>query len=99
MIAPLLITYIIASVLVTLLATGRRISFSGAFITSLLMSPVIGLITILKTEKNINIKHYTTRYVCPECNIEYTQEKDCCDFCKEMGKEIKLEPNRVLLYE
>ncbi len=99
MIAPLLITYIIASVLVTLLAIGRRISLSGAFITSLLMSPVIGLITILKTEKNINIKHYTTRYVCPECNIEYTQEKDCCDFCKEMGKEIKLEPNRVLLYE
>jgi len=99
MIAPLLITYISASILVTLLAIGRRISFAGAFITSLLMSPIIGIITILKSEKNISIKHYSTRYVCPECNIEYNQEKDCCDFCKEMGKEIKLEPKRVLIYE
>jgi len=99
MIAPLLISYISASILVTLLAIGRRISFSGAFITSLLMSPIIGIITILKSEKIISIKHYSTRYVCPQCNIEYNQEKDCCDFCKEMGKEIKLEPKRVLIYE
>ena len=99
MIAPLLITYISASILVTLLATGRRISFAGAFITSLLMSPIIGIIAILKSEKNISIKHYSTRYVCPVCNIEYSHEKECCDFCKEMGKEIKLESKRVLIYE
>lgn len=99
MIAPILITYISASVLVTLFATGRRISFTGAFVTSLLMSPIVGLITILKTERKISIKHYSTRYVCPVCNIEYTQEKNSCVFCKEMGKEIKLEPKRVLINE
>ena len=98
MIAPLLISYISASILVTLFAIGRRISFAGAFFTSLVMSPIVGLITVLKTEKNIHIKHYSTRYVCPECNIEYTQQKQCCDFCKEMGKEIDLKPTRVLIY-
>ncbi|NOY49504.1 MAG: hypothetical protein GXO88_02905 [Chlorobi bacterium] len=99
MITPIVITYISVSVFVTLFAIGRRISFAGAFVTSLLMSPVVGLIAIFKSEKNIKIKYYTTRYVCPQCNIEYTQEKENCDFCKEMGNEVKLQPNRVLIHE
>ena len=97
MITPLIIAYIVISVMVTLFAIGRRISFAGAFFTSVFLSPIVGLIAILKTDKNIVVSHYTTRYVCPECNIEYTEEKDHCSFCQEMGKETTLVPKRVIM--
>jgi hypothetical protein len=97
MIAPIIITYIGVSVLVAFLAIGRRISFAGAFFTSVFMSPLVGLIAILKTDKNLKIKYYITRYSCPVCNYEYTEEKECCNFCKEMGNTVKLEPKRILI--
>ncbi len=97
MITPIILTYIGISVMVALFAFGRRISFAGAFFTSVFLSPLVGIIAILKTDKNIRVKHYTTRYVCPKCNIEYTEEKENCSFCLEMGEKIKVKPTRILL--
>lgn len=99
MMTPIILTYLGFSVLVALFASGRRISFAGAFFTSILMSPLVGILAILKSEKNMLIKHYATRYVCPKCNFEYTEEKEHCDFCNEMGKTIKLESVRILIQE
>jgi hypothetical protein len=99
MITPIIITYLALSVLVTLFATGRRISFAGAFVTSVFLSPLVGLVAIIKSDKNIRVKFYATRYVCPNCNYEYTEEKTHCSFCGEMGNEEKLKPNKLLLLE
>jgi hypothetical protein len=99
MIAPIVILYVGVSVLVTMLAFGRRISFGGAFLTSLFLSPVVGLIAILKSDKNIKVNYYATRYVCPKCNFEYTEPKLYCSLCKEMGHNVKLEPKRMLIKE
>jgi len=99
MIAPLIITYLMISVMVTMFAIGRRISFAGAFFTSIFMSPLLGLIAILKTDKIIRIKHYSTKYVCPKCNIEHNENLEYCSFCREMGKLSKLEKRKVLITE
>lgn len=99
MITPIIITYIGASVMVAFLTIGRRISFVGALVTSVFMSPVVGLITIIKSDKNIKVKYYTTRYSCPVCKYEYTEQKENCSFCKEMGNTVKLEPKRMLIQE
>ena len=95
----IIVTYVSLSFLVALLAFGRRISFAGALFTSVLMSPLVGLIAILKSEKNIKVKHYTNRYICPRCNIEYTQKKNTCDFCDEMGVTEELIPTKTLQME
>lgn len=89
MLVPFVITYIGSSVLVSLLALRRRISITGAFLVSLFMSPIIGLITILKSQRNIIIKHYNTRYICPECNTEQSSKDHVCGLCDEMGKKIE----------
>jgi len=99
MITPIILTYIGLSILVAAFASGRRISFAGAFFTSVFMSPLVGIIAILKSERNMMVKHYTTRYVCPKCNFEYTEDKEHCDFCYEMGKTVKLESVRILIQE
>ena len=96
---PIIITYFVLSVLVTFFAVGRRISFAGAFVTSVFLSPLVGLVAVLKSEKNIKVKYYATRYVCPKCNYEYTEEKTHCSLCGEMGKVEKLKPNKLLLLE
>ena len=85
--------------MVAFLAIGRRISFAGALVTSVFMSPLVGLIATLKSDKNIKIKYYTTRYSCPVCNYEFTEQKEHCSFCKEMGNTTKLEPKRILIVE
>lgn len=99
MITPIIITYIGISVLVAFLAIGRRISFAGAFFTSVFMSPLVGLVAILNSDKNIKVKYYTTRYSCPECKYEYTEQKEYCSFCKKKGITVKLEPKQILLLE
>ena len=97
--ALLIITYLGISVAIAFLAMGRRISFAGALITSVFMSPFVGLIAILKSERNLTIKYYTTRYICPKCNFEYTEDNEHCGFCQEMGRTVKLEPTRILIQE
>jgi len=97
MITPIILIYVGISIMVALFAFGRRISFAGVFFTSVLLSPLVGIFAILKTDKNIRVKHYTTRYVCPKCNIEYAQEKEFCTFCLEMGEKINIKSTRVLL--
>lgn len=99
MITPIILTYIGFSILVAAFAYGRRISFAGAFFTSVFMSPLVGIVAIIKSDKNMLVKHYSTRYVCPNCNFEYTEDKEHCDFCYEMGETVKLKSVRILIQE
>ena len=97
--ASVIITYFVLALLVTLLATGRRISFAGAFTINLVFTPIIGLLTILKSQKNIIIKHYRTRYVCPECHRELNNDDHYCELCNEMGKIVKPEKKKFFINE
>jgi len=56
-----LITYLLLALAVSFFSLGKRISYLNVFFISLLFTPIIGLIIVLKTENNIITHHYITR--------------------------------------
>ncbi len=64
------ITYLVLSFAVSLISLSKRISFIKVFIISLLLTPVTGLITVLKAENNIITHHYTTSNTCSSCGSD-----------------------------
>ncbi len=85
MIIYFILAYLVVTVFVTTLAADRRISFGTAFIVSLFLTPVLGLFTILKTDKKIIVSHYSNKYRCPRCQSVYTRYNKYCTQCLAEG--------------
>ncbi len=81
--------YLVITLIVTAFATGKRISFANAFTYSFFMTPFVGLLAVLKSEKKVKITHYVTRYSCPRCNAKFTSETEYCPSCLEEGVKVK----------
>ena len=79
------ITYLVLAFAVSLLSLSKRISFIEIFIISLLLTPVTGLITVVKAENNILTHHYTTTNACSSCGSDNTENDEVCTHC---GMEI-----------
>ncbi len=86
-----LIGYVIVAGLVSVLAAERRISVGEAFTISFLLTPVLGLLAIIKSGKKIKITHYVNTYHCPRCNAEFKSNNDFCPNCLAEGVEVKPE--------
>jgi len=51
---PLIIPYIVLSLAVAIFGANRKFGFWGYFFGSMLLTPAIGLILVLASDKNIN---------------------------------------------
>ena len=90
MLVSILIGYILISALVSLLSVGRRISYAGVLTISLFLTPVIGLVAVLRAEHSLNISHYVTRFSCPHCQMQFTEPHTFCPFCSENQIPVRL---------
>jgi len=89
-----IVGYLLVAVLVSAFAVDRRISVGEAFTISFFLTPVMGLLAILKSGKKIKITHYINNYHCPRCNTEYKSDKDYCPYCLSEG--VKIKPEKTM---
>ncbi len=97
MIVYFIVAYLIFTFLVTALAVNRRISMGNAFTLSFFLTPLLGLLAILKTDKTIKITHYATKYHCPRCQAEFNTHKEYCPSCLAEGVKVKPEQAEIKL--
>lgn len=83
MLESLIIGYILLSIVIGFFSLNKRIGFGTTLSISLLLTPVAGLVAVMKSDSFLRRSRYLTRYRCPECNMEFTEPHDCCPFCKE----------------
>ncbi len=47
------------SIIISLFSYGKRISFLGAVLINIFLTPLVGIISILKADDNVITRHYT----------------------------------------
>jgi len=97
MIIYFIIAYLLFTFLVSVLAANRRISMGNAFTFSFFLTPILGLFTVLKTDKTIKITHYVTKYHCPRCQAAFDTNKEYCPSCLSEGIKVKPEKANIKL--
>lgn len=78
-----LVIYVLLSLIISMLSFGKRINFIGALLISLFLTPIVGLISILKTDNNIITHHYTMTAICSSCNKQFEDSQKRCTDCGE----------------
>lgn len=66
---------------------GKRISFLGALVINIFLTPIVGIISILRTDNNIITHHYTMTSNCNSCKAEYN---DILTECPQCGSDIQV---------
>ncbi len=82
-----LISYLLISLIISFFSFGKRISFIGTLLINLLLTPVIGIISVIKADNNIITHNYTNTSSCVYCNIEVM---DIGSMCPNCGKEMEV---------
>lgn len=75
------VTYLIISLVISLFSYRKRISFSEALLINLFLTPIVGLISIIKSADNIVKHHYSMTKTCNNCNYEVDDNVVACPKC------------------
>jgi len=75
------ITYILFSVIISLLSLNKRIGFVESLLISLFLTPIVGLAIVLKTKNNILTSHYSMKHTCNTCGDVISQKEKECPSC------------------
>ena len=86
-IAGIIYTFFVISL--AKLGSGRVCGGLKALIISLLLTPLIGLIYVIRSPQKNTLK--IIHYRCPACNLDYTSKHRYCPSCQKEGKSIHLE--------
>ncbi len=92
-----LIIYLLLSLFVSFISFGKRISFIEIFYISVFLTPIVGLITVLKAENNILIRHYTMTYTCTSCEKGVVENEKTCPNCGKEMQVLHFEENKLKL--
>jgi hypothetical protein len=79
--------YLIITFLLTVIGIERHSEGLKIFILSLLLTPIYGLVLLIKNRHKAVPIHY---YYCAECNYVYPVKLKYCPICEEKGKKVKL---------
>ena len=81
------IIYLILVLAVALVSLTKRIGFAESFFIGLFLTPVVGLVIVMKAKDNIQTRHYTMTHTCTTCGQNGIQEEKECSNC---GHEIEV---------
>lgn len=79
----LFLLYLIASIFVSLEGAKHQIGGSYAFLFSLLLSPLIGLLIVYFSPRGANITHYIKRSDCKDCPYKNDSSDELCEVCEK----------------
>ena len=91
MLETFLIGYILLSITIALFSVKKRIGFGTALSIGLLLTPLAGIIAVIKSDDFLKVSRHVTRFHCPECHMEFTELHPCCPHCVENNTEVRLE--------
>jgi len=81
------IIYLLIVISLSFFSLGKRISFVEIFFISLILTPIVGLITLIKAKNNISTHHYTMTYTCKSCGNGVEENEKTCPKC---GREMQV---------
>jgi hypothetical protein len=90
------IIYLFIVISVAKLGSVRTCGGIKAFIVSLILTPVIGLIYVLSSSPKNTLK--IVHYRCTSCGLEYTSNHRYCPSCVKDGKSVHLEKKSMKTY-
>lgn len=92
------ITWIILTVLVGIMGTDRRIGGAAAFFLSLFLSPLVGFIFTVISDKLSDLEYKQALYNVQKQTLENTK-KDSSGIASELEKLIKMKANSQITEE
>ncbi len=84
----IIIAYLLAVFILSIIGGKREIGSAKAFIISLFLTPVVGIIYVSHSPRNGIV--YFERYYCERCGLEFTEKSTYCPVCEKEGYKIKL---------
>ena len=77
--------YLILVLGVALAASQRRITFYKSLLISIFLTPVMGMIVLLRTPGKVMITHYNTQDECADCPHREHRNPEVCEGCEFVG--------------
>jgi hypothetical protein len=90
------IIYLFIAISIAKLGSARTCGGIKAFIISLILTPVLGLIYVLSSSQKNTLK--IIHYRCTSCGLEYTSNHRYCPSCEKDGKSKHLEKISMTSY-
>lgn len=79
----LFLLYLIASIFVSFEGVKHQIGGSYAFLFSLLLTPLIGILLVHFSPRVANISHYVKRSDCKDCSYKNNSNDEVCEICEK----------------
>ncbi len=79
--------YLIITFVLTVIGIERHSEALKLFLLSLVLTPVYGIVLLIKNRAKAVPVHY---YYCAECDYVYPVKLKYCPVCEEKGKKVKL---------
>jgi len=79
--------YLLITFILTLMGIDSKTEGVKVFIISLLLTPLAGIIFMLKQRRKASSVRY---YYCPECDYIFPVKMSHCPMCEEAGRKVKL---------
>lgn len=83
----LIVVYILASVIISILAFRKHLSWLRALLLSVVLTPFAGAIYLNRSRVHF---WYEPRYKCPRCDFSFTEPMEECPHCKSEGQKVIL---------
>jgi len=78
MLITVIIGYVLLCLIVALFSFKKRMGFLLAFAISLVLTPIAGIIAILKSDDFLQVTRYLTTYHCTRCNETFFEPHEIC---------------------
>jgi len=79
--------YLLVTFILTLMGIDSKSEGVKVFVISLLLTPLAGIIFMLRQRRKSSSIHY---YYCHECDYIFPVKMSHCPMCQEAGKKVKL---------
>lgn len=79
----LILLYLVASILVSMEGVRHQIGGTYAFVLSLIVTPLIGIVIVCMSPRNANISHFVKRSDCKDCPYKEDSSDAVCEVCEK----------------
>jgi len=87
MLIYIIVIYLLVTFILTIAGIDSKSEGIKIFIISLLLTPIVGLILLIRQRKKATTIHY---YYCKECDYVFPVKMRHCPICYENDKKVKL---------